>query len=137
MRWDDWLIEQTVNLSLQLFQPLISNYREGNFVYHHVKVHKFISHCLIPLDPWVVKLRLCSFFPELSWDDWLIEWTVFCVSSLGTYINFCSLSYPLSSLIPHALFYFYTLSLIMTFPTKGRDREGYLGREETFVCLLH
>ena len=34
-----------------MFQPLIVIYRNGNFVYRHFDLQKFIGYCLIPLDP--------------------------------------------------------------------------------------
>ena len=36
--------------SVQTFEQLIVIYLKENFVYNHC-VHKFIGHCLVPLDP--------------------------------------------------------------------------------------
>ena len=46
------LIGGFMKLSVQTFQPLILIYRRGKFVCIIIEdVHKFIDHCLIPLDP--------------------------------------------------------------------------------------
>ena len=38
-------------------------YRRANFEYHHwvCYVHKFISHCLIPIDPCYSRQKLCCY----------------------------------------------------------------------------
>ena len=52
------LISGFIKLSVQSFQPLIIIYRKGNLVIIIDDVYQFISHCLIPLDPWKLYSRL-------------------------------------------------------------------------------
>ena len=62
-------------LSVQTFQPLFVIYRWDNFVYHHWYLHKFIGHCLIPLDPWqtIHTILSQSFFFHTTDNSWGVE----------------------------------------------------------------
>ena len=48
-----------IKLSVQKFQPLISIYRRGNFVYHHWICRSIYRPLSYPLDPYSLHRRKC------------------------------------------------------------------------------